>query len=902
MPTGKGLASALARRIAERPVRTLLAGLALALLAAWPASTLRLETDLSALLPDGDPAAQDYRLFLETFGGFEKVFLLLRPDENSGEDSDEDALEDSAAPDEGDLLGAAGRLAQLLGASPEVAEARSGLQAEDEEFFLRYVVRRAPLLLPEDALDDVEARLGDDAVRAQAASLRAQIHSPTGGAKTSLLRRDPLEFSLDLPFLASAGLDLPVDPVSGGFLAEARGDEPPVSMVMLTPASSEVDPASGRRLLAALDAAWSEVREERPAARGMELLAVGGPLYAVQDETIIRRDLEATVAGSALGCTLLLLLAFGGPRIPLATLAGLAVSLVWAAGVLGLFVGRLTAPGLGFAVVLVGLGIDYGIHGGVRYRQARLEGRSRPAALAATYHHAGPAIATSAATTALAFAVLSLAHFRPLQELGLVVAVGIVAILLGTSTVGAALVSFHLRRGDDPGHESADCRETGPRGVVRERRGEACLSPQGEFWSHADPGHVPNKPSATAGFVWRGLDAFVGFTLERAVRHGKAILVVAGVFTLFTTWGATRLELTTDLSALRPAEHPALEAERVLSGRFAVGLDTTTLVVRGDDLAQTLARSDAATEVVRGAVPGAEVVSPTEWLVAPEQADERLERLARMPFARAADVLEEALRQQNLAPAAFAEGLDALRAFGRGEDPGAPGPDDFPSGLAELLRFDEVGRDGDGNDGGAVWAALRVRLPEKTWPDGPPPEVLERLDEAAPGVAVASVIRLGASLKVVAARDLEVLLLAALGVVALVVLVAFRGRPVRSLLAMTPVLLGSLWTLGLWGALGHGIDLLGLAVVPILLGIGIDDGLHAVHGSESEGLVGSIRHAGLAMTLTTLTTSLGFASLLLSSLPGLRAGGFLVAGGVVACLAATLVVLPALASCGKKSP
>ena len=732
-----------------------------------------------------------------------------------------------------------------------MAEARSGLEPEDEEFFLRYVIRRAPLLLPESSLDDLATRLEDDAVRRQAASLRAQVHTPTGGAKLSLLRRDPLELSLDLPFLASAGIDLPVDPVSGGFLAEATqsdtGSEPAVSMVMMTPASSEVDPASGRRLVVELDRAWAQVQEDRPAAQKMELLSVGGPLYAVQDETIIRGDLEATVAGSALGCTLLLLLAFGGPRIPFATLTGLAIALLWAAGALGLLVGSLTAPGLGFAAVLVGLGIDYGIHGGVRYRQALLQGHTPADALAATYRQAGPAIATSAATTALAFAVLSLAHFRPLKELGIVVALGIVAILLGSATVGAALITLRT----------------------------------------PDASQFTTK---TAGFVWRGLDAFVSFVVNAAIRHRAVILVLAAGFTVFTAWGATKLSLNTDMSALRPTDHPALEAERVLSGRFAVGLDTTTLVVRGDDLSETLARSDAAAQVMRNAMPGAEVVSPTEWLVAPDRSRERLNRLAQLPFAAAADTLERALREQNLAPTAFSEGLEALRALGRGEDPGAPAEDDFPSGLAELLRFSDEG----------VSAALRVRLPDGSWPDGPPAEVLQRLEEASPGVATASVIRLGASLKTVAGRDLEVLLLAALGVVALVVLIAFRGRPLRSALAMTPVLLGSLWTLGLWGALGHHVDLLGLAVVPILLGIGIDDGLHAVHGSEHEGLVASIRHAGLAMTLTTLTTSIGFASLLLSSLSGLRTGGFLVAGGVCACLVATLVVLPALASYGKK--
>src|SRR5688572_30120111 len=78
VPQMSRISSLLASAIVRRP-RTILAFTILLTLAALvPASRFRVETDLAALLPEGAPAAEDYRLFLRTFGGFEKVFVIVR--------------------------------------------------------------------------------------------------------------------------------------------------------------------------------------------------------------------------------------------------------------------------------------------------------------------------------------------------------------------------------------------------------------------------------------------------------------------------------------------------------------------------------------------------------------------------------------------------------------------------------------------------------------------------------------------------------------------------------------------------------------------------------------------------------------------------------------------------------
>src|SRR6185436_14520965 len=131
------LASRLAEPVIRRPRLVLLATLALTLLSILPALRFRVDTDLSALLPDGAPGADDYRLFLDTFGGFEKVFVLVR--------SARGPLDDAAP-----LIDAAGVVAEEMSRSPQVAEARSGITEEDERFFFRYIAPRMPLLLEQD--------------------------------------------------------------------------------------------------------------------------------------------------------------------------------------------------------------------------------------------------------------------------------------------------------------------------------------------------------------------------------------------------------------------------------------------------------------------------------------------------------------------------------------------------------------------------------------------------------------------------------------------------------------------------------------------------------------------------------------------------------------------------------
>ena len=177
-----GPAKILANGLFKHHRKLLVTVLLLTLAAAALLPRLRFDTDLVALLPDDSVAASDYRRFVHHFGGFEKVFVVVLPATDEAEEEF----------DEGLTVFAAERLTEILRQRPEVAAARCGLEAADEDFLLEQVVARAPLFLPEDTLPSLAARLEPSAIAQRARQMRAQMTHPMGGWQVPFMVQDPL--------------------------------------------------------------------------------------------------------------------------------------------------------------------------------------------------------------------------------------------------------------------------------------------------------------------------------------------------------------------------------------------------------------------------------------------------------------------------------------------------------------------------------------------------------------------------------------------------------------------------------------------------------------------------------------------------------------------------------------
>ena len=253
------------------------------------------------------------------------------------------------------LINAASELADRMRQSPLVADARSGLTEEDERFFFAHVAPRMPLLLRAPGWrEDLARRLEPQAIHDRVAEMRQALRSPAGGFAAPLFAADPLGLSEGL--LGAAAASLPIDPLSGAFVSPG-GD---AALVILTPASAEVDPAGGRALLAALRGAYGAVRKS--AGAPLDFQAVGGPIYAAQDEALFRADLANSATGTVFGLALVMILGFEGLFLTAIILAAVAAGTIWMVAGAALELGSISALGVGFTAALLGMGVDYGIH------------------------------------------------------------------------------------------------------------------------------------------------------------------------------------------------------------------------------------------------------------------------------------------------------------------------------------------------------------------------------------------------------------------------------------------------------------------------------------------------------------------------------------------------------------
>jgi len=117
------------------------------------------------------------------------------------------------------------------------------------------------------------------------------------------------------------------------------------------------------------------------------------------------------------------------------------------------------------------------------------------------------------------------------------------------------------------------------------------------------------------------------------------------------------------------------------------------------------------------------------------------------------------------------------------------------------------------------------------------------------------------------------------------------------LITMIPLIFGAVWMVGLLKTIGQQLTLLNVMGIPMIIGIGIDFGVHFMHRYRHEG-PGKIRtvvsSTGKAIMITSLTTMAGFGSLLLAKYRGLGSMGLLLGLGVGACFITTIWLLPAL--------
>jgi len=186
----------------------------------------------------------------------------------------------------------------------------------------------------------------------------------------------------------------------------------------------------------------------RATARSLALTPERGVSVRLTGPVPMADEEFATVADGALlngtltiaAVILILWLALRSGRIILAVILSLLVGLITTAAVGLAMVGALNLISVAFAVLFVGIGVDFGIQFSVRYRQERHTNNDLGAALTTAAARVGMPLALAAAATTAGFYAFVPTDYRGVSELGLIAGTGMLIAFVTSITLLPALL------------------------------------------------------------------------------------------------------------------------------------------------------------------------------------------------------------------------------------------------------------------------------------------------------------------------------------------------------------------------------------------------------------------------------------------------------------------------------
>jgi uncharacterized protein len=732
------------------------------------------------------------------------------------------------------LVPYADALAEKLGAIPEVGSVRYRVDLDDVR--RRFLAPYRYQLLPDDALDELARRLEPAAIEARVRGLRRALAMPMSVGARRWIVEDPLGVDELVGRAIERRYADPLMRPSSEYFVSADGG---ALLMVARPVRSAFDTIFTERLLARVRGAEQTLAAAFP---DVSVGHTGSYVYALDDKRVIQSDLRiyflfapfAVLAIFHLGLRTLRILPFATFPLLLTTALTFALSL--------LVFGSLSMISVAFAGIFYGLGVDatiyfYGLLRDKAAAHAQLDRAAVRAAVGATLREIGTANVVASVTTAVAFFVIGLSDFTGVRQLGIMTGIAMLLNVVATFVLLPAMVFAW-----------------GPRGIPLPR------------------------PSRVAGWFGR-----IAVALER---RRSAVLLAAAALVATAAIAMSRVRLDTEFTHLRPGGGEAERVEGIIAQRFQ-RIDAQGIVlVHGRDADAALAATErVAAELERYRNQGlvAAYSTLTAFVPSSETASRRLARFRALPREQAAEALRRALIESGFNVQPFAGFLQSLV---RDDPPRISLEEQAKGPLAGLLE-QHLRRTDDET------LVVTYFVPART---GSLAAVRARLRAALPGVAFSVTGRelVESEFSRLLERELVWFLAAAFALNFVVVLVAER-RVVRSLAVLSPTLAALILYLGLIGALDLPIDPINLIVLPLLIGLGVDDTVYLLaHVRYGGGLEAGVRRGVVPLLLAVGTTVAGFGSLGLSRFPALSRLGCLAALGLSLCLAAALLLVPAM--------
>ena len=616
---------------------------------------------------------------------------------------------------------------------------------------------------------------------------------------------------------------------------------------------------------------------------GAQIRLTGATMLAHEEMLSVMKGTKTAIVLALALVTVIMLVGLGSARLALVTMISLVTGLLFTAAFATLTVGELNLISVAFAVLYIGLGVDFAIHYCLRYREHLIDGADRRHALEQTSVNVGGSLFLCAVSTAIGFFAFIPTDYTGVAELGWISGFGMFISFAVTLTVIPALLSLLPVK---PGPE-------------RPVRGCRLID--------LHPGKILGGASllALASAVLLSGIRFDHNTLNLHDQDGAALMTFRQLLADndLTPWtGITIADDAAQADSYRDQFASSDLVDKVVSIADFIPGDQDEKLYIIDEMSLLLGDLSVAAQ------PDAETQSPAARLAALHAFQEKLQadgtndpvmaRLRGNLSGLLAD-LETPLR----------DGVDS-RFRGNGGDGAEKLAQLEQSLLASLpgrlealnasLNADYISLENLPAELKQLWLSADGRQRIEIYPkqdmqdNAALRQFVREIQSITPQVTGSPVNNLEAS-DAVAAAFKQAFLYAFIAITLMLYVLLTRKRDV--FLVLIPLLMAAALTGGISVLAGLPLNFANVIALPLLLGIGVDSGIHIIHRFRTDLPDGKsilATSSARAVVVSSLTTMGGVGNLALSPHAGTASMGMLLTLGIGVTLACMLIVLPAL--------
>lgn len=739
----------------------------------------------------------------------------------------------------------ADRLIADMNSSGLFKQARCGLSQEELLNLVRLFSWNYPSYATPDRLQALAARLDPRQIPQNVRRSAAELVTPFSTLGTDYFAADPLGLTQAMTGGAEGFSQYSSFDLNWGSGNRFYSRDHSALLVMAAPRQSAVDYQYAERIMQwtrAHSASIGGGEELRDA--GLRVMIAGAYAYAEQDHQFVESNIRRVSLVSIVCSLLLCLLVYPSVQLLILSLLPMSLGILWTTGIASFYPGEVNLISLSFIAILAGLGDDQVVHFFNRSPQEWTAGGNLNAAMLRTYETTGVSIVLCILTAASATAALATSSFKALAEFGFILTVGMFMMMIHSLLTVPALMLLWNR------------------------------------YIH------PFVPTA---ITFRFLPALARRSLDVVGRHARLVTTGAALLFLVSAFLLPTIRMGSGFAVMGGADSPALAAQNLLSARFGIEGSPTLLLMAGgeEEVLRRAEQLSVSLDAYRRSGVLKSVFSPTQLLPSQAEQRQRAAALAQVDTQAVAHALEAALRENGLRLDPYRPFLDRLRKLSAGTQPltlesAAPY---LPAGLLEnsLRRSD---------NGSYVAAIAYYPVANQTIPE----KVLDGWRGQSGPFVEFSFDKIDRDVQSEVLRDSRrALLWTALAIFGIVYL-TFRNLRM-TLLVLMPIVFAIVVTFGVLRVIGHAFSFMSVTAIPLIIGIGIDNGIHLVRRyleRSPNSILAVAKASGAALIQSNLTTMIGFGALLAATFPPLAELGLVTTLGVALTLAGGLWIIPAV--------